>query len=393
MADKATLLEKIPPVANEASPGGAEATGELQADPEISISAFQAVTYGSFVLTFVLAGFAAVVLYRKAIGEIEPRIVRSAKILALVMALMALHGFAATYLYTNYLRNLSDAAPLSMAMLFWVILGVTTGYVSNRLIELKDKLKTSDAVIDGIFYAAVFVAVTLAVSPSIGTNAAFILSLLAVILSIVPFSRFFTACKRIKFNRRGSKRKPGRSVLYTLVSLPPLVPLFALLHVVELLGPDLTLLLVNAVSLTLVGYISFAMLTRIKNALESQAEPTSEAAAASQAEPAAAAEPPGQATAEPAMDPLVAELLAEEEARQQAEAPAAEPRAEAPEVIPPEKPARPPARPEAPASAAAEKPRPPEAPKKPGPPKKSEAAPAKEPVLKVKPPTKPKKRR
>lgn len=394
MADKATLLEKLPPVAQESSAAKATQSGPgagtaLQADQEISISAFQAITYGSFVLTFILAGFAAVVLYRKAIGDIEQRIVRSAKTLALVIALMALHGFAATYLYTNYLREVSDSAPLSMTVLIWVILGVTTGYVSNRLIELKEKLKTSDALIDGVFYAAVFVCVTLAVAPGVGSNAALILSLLAVILCIVPFSLFFTACKRIKFNRKGSKRKPGRSVLYTLVSLPTLVPLIVILHVAELLGPDLTLFLINAVSLTLVAYISFAMLTRINHSVESVANEDARPASAS------ATEQPSDSAAEPEMDPLVAELLAEQEAMTEEEAAPAQSHPEAPEMIPPEKPTRPKAKQETPKQTEPEPretPPQPEAPKKPGQPKPAGEKQAKDRPLKVKPPTKPKKR-
>lgn len=402
MADKATLLDEIPPVAKEsssgeASPGVSGTATAQQADQEISITAFQATTYGSFVLTFVLAGFAAVVLYRKAIGAIEQRIARSAKVLALVMALMALHGFAATYLYTNYLRNVSDSAPLSMTVLIWVILGATTAYVSYRLIEIKDKLKSSDAVIDSIFYAAVFISVTLALSPSVGANAALILSLLAIILCIVPFSRFFTACKRIKFNRKGSKRKPGRSVLYTLVSLPSLVPLFAILHVVGLLAPDLTLFLVNAVSLALVGYISFAMLTRIKHPVESEPDQAAQSATAPAAETPSepAAEPASGPAPEPAMDPLVAELLAEQEAMPQEEPAPPESQPEAPEVVPPGKPGRPRPQQEPPEQktpADEKKPPPPEAPKKPGKPNKGVEKPDKDRVLKVKPPTKPKKR-
>lgn len=398
MADKATLLQKLPPVAKESSPGNTAQPGagvEVQPDQETSISAFQAITYGSFVLTFILAGFAAVVLYRKAIGEMEQRIVRSAKILAGALAVMALHGFLATYLYTNYLRNEADSAPLSMTVLIWVILGATTGYVSNRLIELKDKLKTSDALIDGIFYAAVFVSVTLALSPGVGPNAALILSLLALILCIVPFSRFFIACKRIKFNRRGSKRKPGRSILYTLVTLPTLVPLFAILYACELLGPDVTLFFINAVSLALVFYISFAMLARINSSVENEASSEmSEATVA--ATPTTTTTKASEPATAPAMDPLVAELLAEEAAIQKEKESAPKPQPEAPDIVPPEKPTRPHIKkePTLPKTAPAkEEPTPQaQAPKDSGQPQKKNGPTSTNKDLKVKPPTKPKRR-
>lgn len=265
MADKATLLDEIPPVAKGSSSGEApQGVSVTAADQEISITAFQAMTYGSFVLTFVLAGFAGVVLYRKAIGDIEQRIVRSAKTLALVMALMALHGFAATY-------------------------------------------------------------------------------------------------------------------LYTLISLPPLVPLFSIFHVVGLLGPDLTLFLLNAVSFTFVSYISFAMLTRIKHPIENQSNQAIQPSAA------AAAETPGEPATKTAMDPLVAELLAEQDAMPQEEPVPLE----TPGVIPPEKPDRPRAKPEAPEEKrqAADKNRQQsEAPQEPGKPKKSVEEANQGSVLKVNPP-------
>lgn len=404
MAEKATLLQELPPVAKESPSGNtaksvSSAGTEVQPDKEHSISAFQAVTYGSFVLSFILAGFAAVVLYRKAIGDIEQRIVRSAKVLASVLAVMAMHGFFATYVYTNYLRNETDSAPISLTVLIWIILGATTGYVSNRLIELKDRLKTSDAVVDAIFYAVIFVSVTLAVSAKIGPNAALILSLLAVILCVVPFSRFFTACKRIKFNRKGAKRKPGRSILYTLVSLPTLVPFFAILYVAELFGPDLTLFFINAVSITLICYISFAMLSQINNTIEKEA---GEASGASEAAPTAtpAAAPAGttgkacEPAPAPTMDPLVAELLAEEEAAKQQAAPAPQAQPATPDIVPPAKPGKPKTKTEQPQKAPTSeeaKPQPP-APKPPGQEQKKDESPAPGSNLKVKPPSKPKKR-
>jgi pyruvate/2-oxoglutarate dehydrogenase complex dihydrolipoamide acyltransferase (E2) component len=327
------------------------------------------------------------VVYRKAIGHVEQRIAKSAKILSLTLALMALHGFVATYLYTNYLRNEIDAAPLSLTVLIWTILGAITALVSYRLIELANKLKTMDAVVDAIFYAVVFGSVTVSVSPKIGSNAALILSLLAIMVCVVPFSRFFISCKQVKFNRRGLKRKPGRSILYTLVSLPTLVPLFAILYVVEFLSPDLTLFLFNAVSITLVVYISFAMLTRMNNALEGEVNEAPEAGAAATA---AATNQASGANAAPAMDPLVAELLAEEEASRKEQNTDPAPQPGAPDVVPPAKPAQPSAKKEQPKAPPKPKPQKPQAPKKPQP--KSDDQAAQGSTLKVKPPTKPKKR-
>lgn len=312
MAEKATLIQQLPPVAKKSSSGDstrvdakaeASAATELQPETEVSISSFQAVTYGTFVLSFVLAGFAAVVLYRKAINHTGQGFIKSTKLLAATLALMGIHGFVATYGYTNYLREVSDNAPVSLTFLIWIIFGATVGYISNRLIAKNARLKTSDAVVDALLYVTVFILATLAVSDQIGPNASLILALVALITCTAPLSRFFISCKRLKFNQQSRDQRPRKPLLYSLVLLPTLLPLFALIYVAEGIGPDPMLFSINMTASALILLAAINMLAALKRSLSEPASETETTAAASAPAPAA-----------PTMDPLVAELLAEQAA-------------------------------------------------------------------------------
>lgn len=341
MADKATLLQSVPPVANKAStpgvsrsesPLGTSTTTELQSEENQSISSFQAVTYGSFVLTFILAGFAAVVLFRKAMDVTERRLSLSIKAVAGAGILMSLHGFFATYIYTRYLREEITAAPVSLTILFWLVLGVTVGYLTNRLIELKEKIKVAEAVIDGLFLGGVFALVTLAVSPATNANISLILSLLALILYTVPLARFFIAYKSVKFRHPELQLAPLQRLLYSLIFLPALVVLLSVLYVFKAIGPEVMLLFVNLMSFTFMLLVSIFSLGTIKASKGVNEEKSTD-----------------KAPQPPAMDPLLQELLAEEAENKAAAAvePRNQPKSEPPQQIRPapipqeEKPARP----------------------------------------------------
>jgi hypothetical protein len=389
MAEKATLLQTLPPVAkNTDAKAGPESEAkaeavtstEVQSEPGISISPLQLATYGSFILSFVLAGFAAVVIYRKALSKTKESFSGSAKLLAGMLALVSLHGFAATYVYSNYLNRQIDAAPVSLTILIWIIFGAAIGYLGSRLIEKNAKLDTFDAVVDAISYACVYLFATLAVSEQVGPSIALILALVALIAYIVPFSRFLISCKRVKFKRQLTDLRGRQLSLYTQVILPLGIPLAALLYNLELLGAELTLFSINAVTSATVLAASAFMLISMKGASE---ENENEAGDTTNAQKAEAA---------PAIDPLVTELLAEE-AQLQREADA-ESGAE-PDVVTefaPKEPARPYKPKVLPKKSPVVAPK---APRKPGAPKKPENHTAKstpKPDFKVKAPSKPKKR-
>ncbi|MFU8847157.1 MAG: hypothetical protein ACNA77_00370 [Opitutales bacterium] len=319
MADKATLLQSVPPVINKAStpgltpsdfPAVTKAGAEVQPDVSPGISSFQAVTYGSFVLSFILAGFAAVVLFRKAMDVAERRFSHSCKTLAIAGILVALHGFFATYIYTRYLRDEISTAPVSLTLLLWVVLGLTVGYLTNRLLELKEKIKTAELVIDTIFWGIVFALITLAVSPATNANLSLVFSLLALIFYTVPLARFFIAFKAVKLRHAELQQAPIQWLLYSLVFLPALPLVFSVLYVFKAVGPDAMLLVANLMSFSFMLMVSMFILGAIKASKGTSSEAASEEAAPTAA-PAAT------------MDPLVQELLAEEEEKEKNKAVAA----------------------------------------------------------------------
>ena len=309
MADQATLVKPLPPIVSERLERDAEAkraesgatTGsEVQVESGASMTPFQAATYGVGVVTFVLAGFGAVLLYKKTMGRSGRRFVTSAKILATTLVLACIHGFVATYLYSNYLRSGSDEAPVSFSFLLWILLGATTGYISNRLIAKDTRLKTSDAIVDASLLVAVFAMVAVATSSQTGTNLGLILSLAALITYSVPLSRFFIACKRFKFNQQVRQQQASKGLLYTLVLLPGVLPVIALLFLAEVLGADLTVFTVNLLAALLIVIACINIISALK-----RVEQEKDAVVGTRA--GAATVPSG-----PQMDPLVTELLAEE---------------------------------------------------------------------------------
>lgn len=391
MADKATLLQSVPPVANKTStasptrsdtPTGTRMGTELQTDNGLSISSFQAATYASYVLSFILAGFAAVVLFRKAMDMAEQRLSHSSKALAGAFVLMSLHGFFATYIYTRHLRGDIDAAPVSLTLLFWLVIGVTVGYLSNRLLILKDKIKLAEAITDGLFLGLVFALATLAVSPATNANLSLILSLIALVLYTIPLARFFIAFKSVKFRHVELQQPPIQRLLYCLIFIPALTALFSVLYVFKAIGPDAMLFVTNLMSLSFVLLISIFMLGTIKGSKEQAVQTLTE-------------ELPPAAT----MDPLVQELLAEVEASK-AQA-TVEPKAPPPRQIRPATSPKvePPARPGVPKKPGIPPPKPselhsnqPKAPKKPMSGNKGSSKPAPNTPPTIKAPAKPKKR-
>ncbi len=342
-----------------------------------SMSTFQAATYGSFVLTFILAGFAAVVLYRKGLDTVERRFSDSSKILAVVFALMAMHGFFATYNFTRYLKQTAEP-PISLTLLFWIILGLGISYATNRL--LREKLKKFEVAIDGFFFAVIFTLVTLAVSPETTTNTSLILSLVALSLFTVPFARFNLTYKAVKRRIPGLQHKSAKRLLNTLVLSPGILLLVVVFYTFDFLGDDTILLFTNLISLIFILLVSVSFLAAIKTLQAEQAEA---------AQAAETADAPKATTAEaPQTDPLLEQLLAEEQAAQEAApatAPKSAPKKPSRADIPKKPSIQPPPPPEKGSAA-------PKAPKKPIPPQKGADKPAPNSPSKIKAPAKPKKR-
>lgn len=223
-----------------------------------SISVFQYVTYISFVLNFVLAGFAAVILFKKASKILDERFSVSMRSLAAGAAFVVLHGFFVTYLYASYLNDPSRTSPLVMTLSLWIILGPLVGYMTRNLLARREKPNRSAAIFDGCFYAFIFALATFGISPAVSTNGALLLTITACFLMIVPLARSLTAYKVACARHRELKETSSKILVYGLLLIPALLPLLAFVHIFGL-GDLLTLFLINFITIDfiLVATISF----------------------------------------------------------------------------------------------------------------------------------------
>jgi len=373
MSEKATLLTTLPPVRNTDTAKKTQ-TGTAATDGAGDgggITAFQVATYGSFVLTFCLAGFAAVVLFRKATKIVEKRFVFSTKAFAIAAGLVSLFGFFATFLYTNDLRVGSSAAPLVFSMMVWVLVGPAVGLILNYLLTPGKTPETGGIIFDAIAYALIFLFAMLGMHTGIKVNAALVFSLLAGFLFIVPVARSFTAFRLAKVRHPELREVSDQVLIYSLLFIPGLLPVLAFVRVCGL-GADSTQFLFNFITF---DFILAAGLAMMASADEMEPEASqAEAVAAGKSMPAVeeeAFEPEAPVAASTpslqSIDPVVAFKDPKS-------------RVIAPKKLPPRKPARPGS----------------EAPQRPAPPKKPGIAPAQPQApnapSRLKAPAKPKKR-
>ncbi|NBB78204.1 MAG: hypothetical protein GVY36_01985 [Verrucomicrobia bacterium] len=252
-----------------------------------SISLFQYVTYASFVSSFILAGFAAVVLFKKLSKLIDERFSACVKALAIGFAIVVLHGFFTTYLYASYLNDPSRSIPLVMTMALWVLLGPVVGYTARSLLARKEKPNRVAALFDGGFYAIIFGLSAFGISPSVTTNGALLLTITACFLVVVPMARSLTAYKVAAARHTELKEVSSKILLYVLLFLPALMPVIAVMH---LLGMSdlLTLFLINFITIDFVLLSSVSIVITSGN-FEPEPEPVNDAVESGQPKQASVA--------------------------------------------------------------------------------------------------------
>jgi hypothetical protein len=332
MSEKATLLTSIPPVAKSTPakkaslltsvdqlPTVEKSSSLLTAAPQAkavevvaseavaveeagqTITAFQGAIYVSFVLTFCLAGFAAVVLFRKASKIAEARFVMGAKSLGIASGLIALHGFFATYLYANYLNG-EGAAPLFVTLALWALVGPAIAVVLNHLLTPESAPEKGAVVFDACAYFAIFTCSSIALIPSIKEDAALIFSLLGGFLFIVPVARSVGAFRKAKARHPELREASDQVLIYSLLFLPALLPILAFANVCKM-SAELTLFLFNFITFDFVLLVGLSMiasaddLTPEAKSKESAVEAEQPATAAAQ-EVAPAVEQPQPAVVE-----------------------------------------------------------------------------------------------
>lgn len=357
MSEKATLLTSIPPIKKSTASGDAGSSGSgIQSAPKApsptssptkslvekkstqvsdssqsatnlvqesevtetvavasdspSITLFQGVIYVSFVLTFCLAGFGAVVLFRKAGKCVEARFKLSAKVLGGAFAWAALSGFFATYLYANYLNGQSDSAPLSFMLFFWVLAGPMVGYVLNQLLTPGNKPDTVRIAIDAAVYVGIFASSMLAVASGIKENAALLFSLLGGFLFIVPVARYLSLFKTAKARHPELRDGMDQALVYALLIIPGLFPILAFARVCGL-SADLFIFLSNFLSFDFVLVVACSMIACLPadEEAKSEAEATESAAESEASTPQATVPQPVAPTpVPPAKEEVVREL-------------------------------------------------------------------------------------
>jgi hypothetical protein len=309
MSEKATLLTSIPPVAKstpakksalltsvDQSSKSTEAvevvSSEGIAAEGKTITAFQGAIYASFVLTFCLAGFAAVVLFRKASKIAEARFIKSAKALAIASGLIALHGFFATYLFANYLNG-TGVIPLFVTMALWAFVGPAIAVVLNHLLTPGSVPEKGAVIFDACAYFVIFACTAIALAPQLKEDASLLFSLVGGFLFIVPVARSFAAFRKAKARHPELRETSDQVLIYSLLILPALLPLLAFANVCKM-GDELTLFLFNFITFDFVLLAGLAMIT-------SADDLTPEMAAEAKTEGAAKGETPVVEQPEPAV--------------------------------------------------------------------------------------------
>ena len=229
-------------------------------EPDGSITPFQTVIYGSFILTFCLAGFAALLVFRKALKTSVKRFTIAAKTLAFAYLFILFGGFFATYLYSQYLNGVSDSTPLVTSLLIWVLVGPAIAIALNSMLTREDKPSVKKLVFDGIFYLIIFGSVVASQAPELSANDAFIFSILGVIFFAFPLIRFSASVKVAKEYHPEMQEIFVQFLIRSLLFLPMLLPLLVSLATFGLASGELTLLLFNLITAIFVLMTSLLMI-------------------------------------------------------------------------------------------------------------------------------------
>lgn len=268
-------VESSAPDASEAVASEVVASGS-EGEEVQTITSFQYVTYASFVLNFILAGFVAVALFKKLSKLTDARFSASAKAFAIGSLVVVFHGFFATYLYASHLNDPTRPLPLFTTLALWVVLGPFVGYVTRSLLARREKPNRKAALFDGAFYAVIFTLAAFGVSAAITTNGALLLTITACFLMIVPIARSLSAHKVACARHRELKETSSQILVYGLLFFPALLPVLAFAQVLGL--PSLTtLFLVNFITIDfiLVVALSFAVSADYFSTDESESAETS----------------------------------------------------------------------------------------------------------------------
>ena len=255
MSEKVTLLpvtrEKKPVEDASAEDTSTEAFTIVNTSPWEtiqSLSVFQGAIYASYVLTFCLAGFASVVLYRKALKTKVFRFSMGAKILALAFVGVALNSFFAAYLFNNHMNGGDINAPVICGMLIWALIGPAIAIILNSLLTREDSPGKMKVVLDVFVYLVIFGCIVASMAPDIEKNTSLVFSFFGAFFFIIPVARFLTALSAAKIRHPEVREMFIQILIYVLLFLPVLLPALAVANAYELLNSELKLFLINFIT-------------------------------------------------------------------------------------------------------------------------------------------------
>lgn len=223
-----------------------EIYSEVPPDPPSDpLSPFQGAIYASFVLTFCLAGFASVILYRKALKTKVLRFSMAAKVLALSFVGVALVNFFAIYLFNNYLNGGDINAPTICGMLVWALIGPAIAIILNSLLTREDSPGKIKMFLDAFVYLIIFGCIIVSMSPDLEKNKALIFSFLGAFFFIIPIARFLTALSMAKVRHPEVREVFIQILIYVLLFLPLLLPGLTITNAYGIVDGELGLFLIN----------------------------------------------------------------------------------------------------------------------------------------------------
>ena len=235
----------------------------LSSNPKDSITTFQAINYASFILTFCLAGFATIVVFRKALKVSVKRFSIGAKTLSLAYLVIAFNSFFGTYLYSKFLNGDGTSIPLTIPIFSWIFVGPAIAIVLNSLLTREDIPSAKKIVFDAFTYLIIFGCVVASQIPSLSAKEPLVLSFFGAFFFIVPIIRFSISLKIAKAYHPELREMFVQILIRCLLILPILLPFLVFTNVYELTSDGLTMLLFNLVTFVFVLMTGLLMVISI----------------------------------------------------------------------------------------------------------------------------------
>lgn len=243
--------QKPKAIASEASALVLEGSKSTNATSK-SITPLQGGTYASFISAFLFAGFAAIVVLRKASKMSVKRFSNGGKALSFSYLSIAFLGAFGTYVYGGFLNGKNEVFSLIVPVLPWVFAGPLTAVALNFLLTKEDRPENKRMVFDAFLYVIVFGWLIASQVLVFEREVLLLLSFVGVILLIFPVIRFSVLFRILKTLHSEERKVPANLLVQSLMLLPLALPLLFFVYFCGFATEALTLLLLNLITLIFV---------------------------------------------------------------------------------------------------------------------------------------------